>query len=303
MPVFFRPEFVLFKLVDCLVICICDLNRIYDTNVSMIKHEENTVNDFKDVDETDNSISARKGIYLAPNLVTTAALFSGFFAILAGMNGEFEKACIAIFVAMILDGLDGRVARWTNTESEFGEQYDSLSDLVSFGLAPALVMYQWALVYMRDDGITYGRLGWMAAFIYVACAALRLARFNSQIDVTDKKYFTGLPSPSAAALVAGLVWMLHDLDVSGKNIQIPALIMIIGSGLLMVCNIKYTSFKDFDVKSKVPHLTILGVVIVFALVQVDPPKVLFAVFLVYALSGPYVALMNKRESDKNVSNE
>jgi len=219
------------------------------------------IDDQQDINGHDENTSPRKGIYLAPNLVTTAALFSGFFAILAGMNGQFEKACVAIFVAMILDGLDGRVARWTNTESEFGEQYDSLSDLVSFGLAPALVMYQWALVYMRDDGITYGRLGWMAAFIYVACAALRLARFNAQIEVTDKRFFTGLPSPSAAALVAGLVWMLHDLDVSGKNIQIPALFMIISAGLLMVSNIKYTSFKDFDAKSKVPHLAILGIVI------------------------------------------
>lgn len=245
-------------------------------------------------DENDSSsVSSRKGIYLAPNLVTTAALFSGFFAIMAGMNGEFVKACVAIFVAMILDGLDGRVARWTNTESEFGEQYDSLADLVSFGLAPALLMYQWALVHMLGDGITYGRLGWMAAFIYVACAALRLARFNSQIEVVDKRFFIGLPSPSAAALVAGLVWTLHDLDVSGKNIQIPALIMIISAGLLMVCNIKYTSFKDFDAKSKVPHLTILGIVIVFALIQVDPPKVLFALFLVYALSGPYACLKKK----------
>jgi len=257
------------------------------------------MNDSKDKHD-DNSASSHKGIYLAPNLVTTAALFSGFFAILASMNGQFEKACIAIFVAMILDGLDGRVARWTNTESEFGEQYDSLSDLVSFGLAPALVMYQWALVYMREDGLAYGRLGWMAAFIYVACAALRLARFNAQIDVTDKRYFTGLPSPSAAAIVAGMVWMLHDLDVSGKNIQIPALIMIIVAGLLMVSNVKYTSFKDFDVKSKVPHLTILGVVLVFALIQVDPPKVLFAVFFIYALSGPFYWLKDNKKSIKNL---
>ncbi len=266
----------------------------------MKDNNEKVINlDDKDQDNTNTSThsdeanSPRKGIYLAPNLVTTAALFSGFFAILAGMNGQFEKACVAIFVAMILDGLDGRVARWTNTESEFGEQYDSLSDLVSFGLAPALVMYQWALVFMRDGGVSYGRLGWMAAFIYVACAALRLARFNAQIEVTDKRFFTGLPSPSAAALVAGMVWMLHDLDVSGKNIQIPALFMILCAGLLMVSNIKYTSFKDFDVKSKVPHLAILGVVIVFALVQVDPPKVLFAVFFIYALSGPFTCLKNK----------
>lgn len=256
-----------------------------------------------EVETKEENTPAPRGIYLAPNLVTTAALFSGFFAILAGMNGQFEKACIAIFVAMILDGLDGRVARWTNTESEFGEQYDSLSDLVSFGLAPALVTYQWALVYMREDGLTYGRLGWMAAFVYVVCAALRLARFNSQISVTDSRFFTGLPSPSAAGLVAGMVWMLHDLDVSGKNIQIPAMLMLLAAGLLMVSNVKYTSFKDFDVKSKVPHLAILGVGLVLALVQVDPPKVLFAVFFVYALSGPFSWFKNKNSSYKDLYSE
>jgi CDP-diacylglycerol--serine O-phosphatidyltransferase len=228
----------------------------------------------------------RKGVYLLPNLVTTAALFSGFYGILAGVNGQFENAAIAIFVAMILDGLDGRVARWTNTQSEFGEQYDSLSDLVSFGLAPALIMYLWALVYMRDVSVAWGKFGWMAAFIYVACAALRLARFNVQIEEVDKKYFIGLPSPSAAGIMVGMIWMLNDLDVSGKAIQIPALIMTIGAGLLMVSNVKYNSFKDFDVKSKVPHLTILGIVLAFAFIQVDPPKVLFAIFFIYSVSGP-----------------
>ncbi|MEE9325911.1 MAG: CDP-diacylglycerol--serine O-phosphatidyltransferase [Cocleimonas sp.] len=234
-----------------------------------------------------------KGIYLLPNLVTTAALFSGFFAILAGMNGQFEKAAIAVFVAMILDGLDGRVARWTNTQSEFGEQYDSLSDLVSFGLAPALVMYQWALVSMRDTSVAWGKLGWMAAFIYVACAALRLARFNAQIDEVDKRHFVGLPSPSAAGIMVGMIWMLHDLEMSGKSFEIAALFMSIFAGLLMVSNVKYNSFKEFDLKGKVPHLTILGVVLVFALVQVDPPKVLFAVFFIYALSGPFTWLKEK----------
>lgn len=243
----------------------------------------------------------RKGIYLLPNLVTTAALFSGFFAILAAMNGQFEKACIAVFVAMILDGLDGRVARWTNTSSEFGEQYDSLSDLISFGLAPALVTYQWALIYMRDVSISWGKLGWMAAFIYVACAALRLARFNSQIHVVDKRYFIGLPSPASAAIVAGMVWMFHDLEFEGANMQIPAVIMTVTAGLLMVSNIKYHSFKDFDLKSKVPHLAILVVIIIFALVQVAPPIVLFLVFFVYALSGPINWLRHKREALKRLS--
>ena len=240
----------------------------------------------------------RKGIYLLPNLVTTAALFSGFYAILAGINGQFEKAAIAVFIAMILDGLDGRVARWTNTQSEFGEQYDSLSDLVSFGLAPALVMYLWALVHMRDVSVAWGKFGWMAAFIYVACAALRLARFNVQIEEVDKKYFIGLPSPSAAGIMVGMIWMLHDLDVSGKAIQIPALIMTISAGLLMVSNVKYNSFKDIDFKSKVPHFTILGVVLAFAFIQVDPPKLLFAIFFIYSLSGPVNWLREKNANKR-----
>lgn len=243
----------------------------------------------------------RKGIYLLPNLVTTAALFSGFFAILAAMNGQFEKACIAVFVAMILDGLDGRVARWTNTQSEFGEQYDSLSDLVSFGLAPALVTYQWALIFMRDTSISWGKLGWMAAFIYVACAALRLARFNAQIQEVDKRYFIGLPSPASAGIVVGMVWMLHDLEFSGKDMQIPALLITIVAGLLMVSNIKYNSFKDFDLKSKVPHLAILVIILIFALVQVAPPIVLFLVFFIYALSGPVLWLRRKKQALNRLS--
>ena len=243
--------------------------------------------------------SKPKGIYLLPNLVTTAALFSGFYGILAGINGQFEKAAIAVFIAMILDGLDGRVARWTNTQSAFGEQYDSLSDLVSFGLAPALIMYQWALISMRDISTSWGKIGWMAAFIYVACAALRLARFNAQIDEVDKRYFIGLPSPASAGIVVGMIWMLHDLNVSGTAIQIPALIMIMGAGLLMVSPIKYNSFKDFDLKSKVPQIAILGIVLAFALVQVDPPKVLFIVFFIYALSGPFYWLRDRRSSNPN----
>jgi len=250
---------------------------------------------------TNSSKTPRKGVYLLPNLVTTAALFSGFYGILAGVNGQFENAAIAVFVAMILDGLDGRVARWTNTQSEFGEQYDSLSDLVSFGLAPALIMYLWALVHMREVSVAWGKFGWMAAFIYVACAALRLARFNVQIEEVDKKYFIGLPSPASAGIMVGMIWMLNDLDVSGKAIQIPALIMTVVAGLLMVSNIKYNSFKDFDVKSKVPHLTILGIVLAFAFIQVDPPKVLFAIFFIYAMSGPINCLrdMKKAKSEKH----
>ncbi len=247
-------------------------------------------------DQELTNTTPRKGIYLLPNLVTTAALFSGFFAILAAMNGQFEKACIAVYVAMLLDGLDGRVARWTNTQSEFGEQYDSLSDLVSFGLAPALVAYQWALIFMRDTSISWGKLGWMAAFIYVACAALRLARFNTQITQVDKRYFIGLPSPASAGIVVGMIWMLHDLEFAGKDFQIATLVITILAGLLMVSNIKYNSFKDIDLKSKVPHLTILGIILVFALVQVAPPIVLFLVFLAYALSGPVLWVKNRKKA-------
>lgn len=271
---------------------------------------------FSSMKKNSTNKSPRKGVYLLPNLVTTAALFSGFYAIVAGMNDKFEIAAIGVFVAMILDGLDGRVARWTNTQSEFGEQYDSLSDLISFGLAPGLVMYQWALADMREVSLSWGKVGWMAAFIYVACAALRLARFNVQIEDVDKRYFIGLPSPSAAAIVVGMVWTFHDMGFEGKSVQIPALIMIISAGLLMVSNIKYNSFKDFDFKNKVPHLAILVVILVYSLIAIDPAKVLFLVFLVYALSGPfnYLRTLSKSaekggktsqlsENDKNNTNE
>lgn len=227
-----------------------------------------------------------KGVYILPNLITTAAMFSGFYAIIAAMNGRFEDAAVAVFVAMVLDGADGRVARWTNTQSDFGAQYDSLSDLVSFGVAPAIVIYQFALVHMASFSPSWGKVGWMAAFIYVACGALRLARFNVQIEEVDKRYFVGLPSPASAAIMVGMVWFFEGLDVTGRSVQIPALIMTISAGLLMVSNVLYSSFKDFDYRSKVPHIAILAVVLAFSLAAIDPPKVLFGVFLIYALSGP-----------------
>ncbi len=241
---------------------------------------------------TDNN-TPHRGIYLLPNLFTTAALFSGFYAIIAAINGKFEIAAIAVFIAMVLDGLDGRVARWTNTQSEFGAQYDSLSDLVSFGLAPSLVVYLWALVHMKDVALAWGKLGWMVAFIYVACAALRLARFNVQHEIVDNRYFIGLPSPASAALMVGMVWMFSVLGISGEEVQIPALFMTLFAGLLMVSNIKFYSFKDFDFRSKVPHLFILGVALVFALTAIAPSKVLFAVFLIYAFSGPVFWIIEK----------
>lgn len=234
-----------------------------------------------------------RGIYLLPNLLTTAALFSGFYAIVAAMQGKFEVAAIAIFIAMILDGLDGRVARMTNTQTAFGAEYDSLADLVSFGLAPGLTMYQWALVHMNEMGTGWGKAGWLAAFVYVACAALRLARFNTQIGKTDKRFFVGLPSPTAAALMAGMVWVFHDLDLNGRSLQIPALIMTMAAGLLMVSNLSYYSFKDLNLRNKVPFVVMIAVLIGFALTTLDPPKVLFGFFLLYTLSGP-VIWVNRR---------
>ena len=220
-----------------------------------------------------------RGIYLLPNLFTTAALFAGFYAIVAAMGDRFEAAAVAVFIAMVLDGLDGRVARMTNTQSEFGAEYDSLSDMVSFGLAPALVMYEWSLHSM-------GKLGWLAAFIYTAGAALRLARFNTQLGVADKRFFQGLPSPAAAAVVTGLVWVGHDYDVVGTTLAWLTCFVTIIIGVLMVSNVRFYSFKELDLKGKVPFVAMLVVILVFVLVSIDPPQVLFGTFVLYALSGP-----------------
>lgn len=232
-----------------------------------------------------------RGIYLLPNLFTTAALFAGFYAIVAAMNGQFEKAAIAVFVAMVLDSLDGRVARLTNTQSEFGAEYDSLSDMVSFGLAPALVMYQWSLSAM-------GKLGWLAAFVYTAGAALRLARFNTQVGIADKRFFQGLASPAAAAIVAGAVWVGASYGVDGKGFVPLTFVLTVLAGALMVSNIRYYSFKDLDLRGKVPFVAVLIVVLVFVFVSIDPPQVLFAAFLVYALSGPVMTLVLRSRKRK-----
>ncbi|MCK0512530.1 CDP-diacylglycerol--serine O-phosphatidyltransferase [Aromatoleum buckelii] len=220
----------------------------------------------------------RRGIYILPNLFTTAALFAGFYAIVQAMNLRFEHAAVAIFVAMVLDGLDGRVARLTHTQSEFGAEYDSLSDMVSFGAAPALVMYEWALKDM-------GKLGWIAAFIYCAGAALRLARFNTNIDVIDKRYFQGLPSPAAAALIAGLVWVVIDNGLTGEDVRWFAAALTIFSGLSMVSNVLFWSGKSINLRKSVPFIVVIALVLAFALVSSYPPGVLFALFLGYAISG------------------
>ena len=221
----------------------------------------------------------RKGIYLLPNLLTTAGLFSGFFAVVSSMNGRFEAAAVAIFVAMIFDGLDGRVARMTNTQSDFGAEYDSMADMVSFGMAPALVSYNWGLSEL-------GKIGWLAAFIYVAGAALRLARFNTQLAVADKRFFQGLASPAAAALVAGLVWVGVEYEVNGHDYGIIVALVTGVAGLLMVSNFKYNSFKEVDWHGKVPFVALLVVMAVFVVVATEPALVLFLVFVLYALAGP-----------------
>ncbi len=233
----------------------------------------------------------RRGFYILPNLFTTAGLFAGFFAIVSAMNGNFDHAPLAVFIAMVMDVLDGRVARWTRTQSDFGAEYDSLVDMVSFGLTPALVMYEWALSGM-------GKLGWLAAFIYTACAGLRLARFNSQAGSLDKRFFQGLPSPAAAAVVMAFVWVLHSYGIPGKEISILALLVTVLAGVLMVSNIRYRSFKDLNLKGRVPFMAVLVVPLLFVLVFLDPPQVLFLLFLAYAASGPAVAgwgLLRRRE--------
>lgn len=220
----------------------------------------------------------RRGIYLLPNLFTTASLFAGFYAIVQAMNDRFEHAAVAIFIAMVLDGLDGRVARLTRTQSAFGAEYDSLSDMVSFGVAPALVAYVWAL-----QGL--GKLGWIGAFIYCAGAALRLARFNTQLDVADKRYFQGLPSPSAAALIAGMVWVLNDYGIKGVDIPWLAWAVTVFAGLSMVTNLRYYSGKEINLRKSVPFFAVLMVVLVFVVISLRPPEMLFAVFVAYALSA------------------
>ncbi len=220
----------------------------------------------------------RRGIYLLPNLFTTGALFGGFYAVIAAMNDRFEAAALAIFISMILDGLDGRVARMTNTQSDFGAEYDSLSDMISFGIAPALIMYSWSLSYL-------GKIGWIAAFIYVVSAALRLARFNTQIGHADKRYFQGLASPAAAGFVVGFVWVCTENQISGGHLTYLVFLMTIGAGLLMVSNIKYRSFKDLDLKNKVPFVTILIMVLAFVFIIYQPPFILFSIFALYTFSG------------------
>ena len=229
-----------------------------------------------------------RGIYLLPNLFTTGAMFAGFYAIIASIGGRYSEAAIAVFIAAVLDGMDGRVARMTGTQTEFGVQYDSLSDLVSFGLAPALVMYNWSLSTLTDFGPLWGKLGWAAAFIYAACAALRLARFNTQVGVADKRYFQGLASPAAAAVCMSFVWSVDKFGLPGGEFCFITPVIAIVVGLLMVSRFRYFSFKalPWDERQRAPFAWVVGAVLLLALLILDPPRVLFIGFTIYLLSGP-----------------
>lgn len=238
-----------------------------------------------------------RGIYLLPNLFTTANLFAGFYCIISAINGNFYASAATVFVAMILDSLDGRVARLTNTQSAFGAEYDSLSDMVAFGLAPAVLAYQWALHLLGNVGLTI-------AFIYVACAALRLARFNTQIGKVDKRWFIGLASPAAAGVVAGSVWAVWVMEEAGiHGVELPRILIILfallvaAMGLLMVSNIKYYSFKDLDLKGRVPFVTLLVVVLIISIVFIDAPRMLLLALLSYAVSGPLQLILRRRQRE------
>jgi CDP-diacylglycerol--serine O-phosphatidyltransferase len=246
-----------------------------------------------DHEETDEPVvvrKRRKGIYILPNLFTLAALFGGFYAIVMAMDGRFDLAGIGIFSAMVLDSLDGRVARMTNTQTAFGEQMDSLSDMVSFGAAPALVAYEWSL-----KGL--GRWGWVAAFVYCACAALRLARFNVNTAVVDKRFFQGLPSPAAAALVAGFIWLMNDLGWKGYELEWFMFALALYSGLTMVTNVPFYSFKDVRMKQSVPFVVIVAIALGIAVITIHPPTVLFSLFVIYSISGYVLYAMRRTRGE------
>lgn len=230
--------------------------------------------------EDERSVRRVRGIYLLPNLFTISSMFAGFYAIISGLQGQFEHAVIAIFVALVTDGLDGRIARWTNSQSELGAQLDSLADMVSFGVAPAILMYSWSLSIL-------GKPGWLVAFIYMVCTGLRLARFNSQGQSNEKRYFYGLNTPSAAALVAATIWTCLVNDISGLTVAIPMAILMFLLGLLKVSMVRYRSFKDFDPRRRVSLVFILVALLALVLIALDPPEVSFTLLSIYVLSGPF----------------
>jgi CDP-diacylglycerol---serine O-phosphatidyltransferase len=229
-----------------------------------------------------------RGVYWLPNLLTTGTLFAGFYSIVAAIDaaghGDFSRAAIAVYIAMLFDGLDGRVARWTNTQSEFGKQYDSLSDMVAFGLAPAIVVYQWGVARIAEYGTFWGRFGWLAAFLYAVAAAMRLARFNSR-TVADKRYFEGLPSPSAAAAVAGFVWMSSDFKFAGLPALVLAFVITILIGILMVSKFSYWSGKEVNTRGRIPWVYAAVIPLIYIIVSLSPES-LFTLFGLYAASAP-----------------
>lgn len=231
---------------------------------------------------------------MLPNLLTTAALFAGFYSIVAAVDGNFQKAGAAIFVAMVLDTLDGRVARLTKTTSQFGKEYDSLSDMVAFGLAPAIVVYQWGVVRLAEWNVTWGRVGWLVAFLFAVAAALRLARFNSQVSTADKRWFVGLPSPSAAGLVAAFVWLSSKVGVSGLGGLAGAFVVTAVAGGLMVSDFRYYSFKELNLGRRIPFTWMVAIPLIFMIVSIDPPLVFLLMFGGYALSGPALWYWRRR---------
>jgi CDP-diacylglycerol--serine O-phosphatidyltransferase len=243
--------------------------------------------------ESDKSIR-RRGVYLLPNLLTSAALFAGFYSIISGINGKFEAAAIAIIVAGLLDGLDGRVARLTNTQSDFGEQYDSLSDLISFGLAPALLAFNWSLASLSEISILAGKLGWLASFLFVACAALRLARFNTQVGIADKRYFQGLASPAAAGTLVFTIWFFVDNGVAGETVRWLIFLETIVLGILMFSRVRYFSFKAGPDGDRVPTTWILLAVLIMVLLAMDPPIMGMIFGSAYVLSGLIITVVGRR---------
>jgi CDP-diacylglycerol--serine O-phosphatidyltransferase len=236
-----------------------------------------------------------KGVFLLPNALTTGALFAGFYSIISGINGHYAAAAVAVVIAGVLDGLDGRVARLTNTQSEFGVQYDSLSDLISFGLAPALLAFNWSLSSLRDISPLAGKLGWLAAFLFVACAALRLARFNTQASSADKSYFQGLATPAAAGTLVATIWFFADQGISGESVRWLLWFETVALGLLMFSRVRYFSGKSWPTGDRIPTGFLFLVVLVFVLLAIDPPSVLMVIGIIYVASGLVMTVLGRQQ--------
>jgi CDP-diacylglycerol---serine O-phosphatidyltransferase len=259
------------------------------------------------MDETEDTVTRprRRGIYLLPNLFTTGTLFAGFYGIIASIDGNFAPAAIAVFVAGLLDGMDGRLARLTHTESEFGKQYDSLADMVAFGIAPAVIVYQWGLKALGEYGWAWGKLGWLAAFLYAVAAALRLARFNVSSKTADRRFFEGLPSPSAAGLVSSMVWVAVGFGVDGLPALAVAMALTVLAGALMVSRFAYWSFKGVSPRGRISFAYVLIIPLIFVLIAIDPPRVCFILACTYASSGIVIAVWRRwrRQSGRTRRNE